>query len=168
METNPPRNSRSGTHRDDGSGRGASRFAPHSGTNPAHRIERFPHASENSSHDSRETGLFEHALLVLDRRQIPQRRVQTFLVVDAIEKLPDAPFRLGEIFILEQIDLFIFQGLHERFRHGVVVGIGLAAHADANAVLLEQLRVVARGVLHAAGGVMHQAQPDLACPQGRP
>ena len=95
METNSPRNSRAGTHRDDGSGRGASRFAPHSGTNPAHRIERSPHASENSSHDSRETGLFEHALLVLDRRQIPQRRVQTFLVVDAIEKLPDAPFRLG-------------------------------------------------------------------------
>ena len=34
--------------------------------------------------------------------------MQTLLVVDAIEKLPDAPFRLGEIFILEQVDFFVF------------------------------------------------------------
>lgn len=47
-------------------------------------------------------------------------------------------------------NLLVLQSFHKRFGDGVVVGISLAQHADPDSVRLQQGRVLARGVLHAA------------------
>jgi len=51
----------------------------------------------------------------------------------------------------------ILQRLDERLRRGVVVRVAGSAHADRHAVLLEQMRVVLRSVLHPRLGVTDQS-----------
>jgi hypothetical protein len=51
LESNPPRNSRLQTHRDDGRGGDAEMLRPRLAAS-GHRIDRFAHASENSKYDS--------------------------------------------------------------------------------------------------------------------
>ncbi|PYV05592.1 MAG: hypothetical protein DMG26_05005 [Acidobacteria bacterium] len=51
LESNPPRNSQLETHRDDEAGavvKCSEAAAPAKTALPSHRIDRFPHASENS------------------------------------------------------------------------------------------------------------------------
>ena len=69
------------------------------------------------------------------------------------------------IAILGSLHLFLFQGLHERFTRGIVPGVRLAAHTDVDAVRLQQIRVLAAGILHAAIGVMHQTRLYGSLPQ---
>ena len=97
--------------------------------------------------------------LELGRRQVAERRVQALLVVDLLQKHAHAGLGLGQIAIFRAVDLFVLQGFHKRFARGIVPGIGFPRHADADAVVLEQLRVIGAGVLHAAIGVMHQSRP---------
>lgn len=66
--------------------------------------------------------------------------------------------RLGQIAILIAVHFLVLQRFHERLAGGVVPGVALAGHADANAVGFQQRDVVATGVLRAAIRVMHQSR----------
>jgi len=78
LESDPPRNSRPETHPFDERGRGRERLRPH-------RMDRFPHASENSLRKLPRSGLLWWLSLWLsgevsfeaDRRQVPQSGVYT-------------------------------------------------------------------------------------------
>jgi hypothetical protein len=48
-------------------------------------------------------------LLELQRRQVAQRRVDAFDVVDIIEETPDLPMSVAEVVILGEIDLLFFE-----------------------------------------------------------
>src|ERR1017187_7497276 len=95
-----------------------------------HRMDRFPHASENSygllresrcQHPRRRRQAFE-----LAGRTIAERGVEPFLVVDLLQKLADASPGFGQVAILAAIDFFALQRLHERFTRRVVPGIATA------------------------------------------
>ena len=58
--------------------------------------------------------LSEQPALELGRRQVAARGVQTFLVVDLLEKHADAGAGLGQIAIFRPVDFLVFQGLDER------------------------------------------------------
>ena len=103
-------------------------------------------------------GLRPQLALELDRGQVAERRVQAFLVVDLLQEHANARLGLGQMAIFGAVDLFVFQSFHKRFARGIVPGIRFPRHADADAVVLEQLRVIGAGVLHAAIGVMHQTR----------
>ncbi len=71
-----------------------------------HRMDRFPHASENSyrllrhhRQHGRRLSAFE-----LGGRTIAERRVQAFLVIDLFQKLADASPRFGQVAVLAAID----------------------------------------------------------------
>src|ERR1044071_1643200 len=72
------------------------------------------------------------------RRQIAQRRVQAFLVIDALDELANTSQRISEVNILIAINLLVLQRLDERFRLRVVVRVAASAHADQNLMLSEQ------------------------------
>src|SRR5262245_24948960 len=80
-------------------------------------------------------------LLELSRRPIAESRVEPFLVVDALEKLPDAGASLLTIAIFVAIHFLVLQRFDERFADGVVIRVSFAAHADARLVLLEYFRI---------------------------
>src|SRR6185437_2111215 len=158
VETNPPRNSQSETHPDDEWGRRPEGGAPLS-------EDRFPDAWENSSRKLPRSGiLFREDLvgLELGRRQVAERRVEAFLVVDLFEELADRSARLGQVAVFVAQDLLVLERLHERFAGRVIPRIAFARHADGDAVALEQAGVIVAGVLRAAIGVMHQARFDDA------
>src|ERR1035437_2371027 len=99
-----------------------------------HRMDRFPHASENSygllrqnRHQRwwRRLQTFE-----LGGRTIAQRRMQPLLVVDLLQKLADASPGFGQVAILAAIDFLALQRFHERLTGRVVPGIAAARHAD--------------------------------------
>src|SRR5687767_4888771 len=72
--------------------------------------------------------------LELCRRQIAQRGVQAFLVIDTLDELAKASLCISEVKILGPINLLVLQRLHERFRLRVVVRVTAPAHADQNLV----------------------------------
>jgi len=88
--------------------------------------------------------------------------MEPLLVVDTIQELANLVLRVCQIPILTAVDLFVFESLHERLTSGVVVGIALAAHANLGPVLLEEVRVIHGGVLHAAIRVVHEPGSWLA------
>jgi len=96
VETNPPRNSQPETHPDDERGRRRRRRR-------LHRMDRFPHALKNSSSKAPRSGVLvvarRQVRLELRRRHVAQRRVQTPLVVNLLEKGRDGRQRLGQIAI---------------------------------------------------------------------
>src|ERR1700758_5574315 len=67
--------------------------------------------------------------------------------------------------IFRAIDFLVFESFHKALRLSIVIRGSGAAHADADAVLLEFCGVVARSILHAAIGVMHQPWFRPAMPQ---
>ena len=71
------------------------------------------------------------------RRTIAKRRMQALLVVDFLQELPDPSLGFLEVAVLGAVDFLVFESLNETFRLGIVVRRCQAAHADANAVLLE-------------------------------
>ena len=97
LESNPPRNSQLETHRDDEAG-GGGKAVP--GPIESHRIERFPDAWENSYRKLPRSGLLVlrgEVGFELGRRQVAERRVKPFLVVDLFQKLADRRAGLGQI-----------------------------------------------------------------------
>jgi hypothetical protein len=74
----------------------------------------------------------------------------------------DAP-RLPQIVVFLSIHLFGFQRLHPRLTSGIFPGTRLVAHADLAPVGLQQVCVIAGGILAATVGMMHQ--PDCRPPQ---
>src|SRR5882762_561824 len=97
--------------------------------------------------------------LELGRWSIAERGVQALLVVDLLDEGADAARGFMVIAIEPAIDLLGLERRHEALGLGVVVGIADPAHADADAVRLQELAVVGAGILHAAIGVMDQAAP---------
>src|ERR1035437_3543553 len=105
-----------------------------------HRMDRFPHASENSygllrqsrcQHPRRRLQAFE-----LGGRTIAERGVQPSLVIDLLQKLSDASARFGQVAILAAIDLFTLHRFHKRLTRRVVPGIATARHTDPDLVCL--------------------------------
>jgi len=82
--------------------------------------------------------------------------VQSFLVVDAFQKIFDRSARLGQNAIFLAVNFLVFERFHERVTEGVVVRISFSAHADGDVMSLQQIGVVAGCVLDAAIGMMHQ------------
>ena len=72
-------------------------------------------------------------------------------------KVPIAVRAWRNVAIGASVDLLLLERLHEALRLGIVVGIADAAHARLDVVPLQQLGVVAAGILHAAIGMMDQA-----------
>src|SRR5271165_5288101 len=95
-------------------------------------------------------------LLKLSRRHIAESRVKPVLVVDAFEKFTDLRIGIGQVSILVTVDLFVLQRFHERFASRIIIRIPFAAHADLGTILLQQIGVIVRSVLHTAIGMMHQ------------
>src|SRR6516165_3730760 len=62
------------------------------------------------------------SLFELNRREIPQRRVQPAPVVDFIDETGKPFGYIGEGPIVTQIDFPALEGLHETFRFGVGFG----------------------------------------------
>src|SRR5450631_4950118 len=85
--------------------------------------------------------------LELGRWSIAERGVQALLVVDLLDEGADAARGFMVIAIEPAIDLLGLERLHEALGLGVVVGIADPAHAGDNAARLEQLGVVATGIL---------------------
>src|SRR5712691_4944775 len=73
---------------------------------------------------------------------------------------------IGEISILRAVDFFVLQGFHERLRFCVVIGIAASAHADLDAVILEQIGVVLICVLTPAIRMVNQSWLDSTTPDG--
>ena len=73
----------------------------------------------------------------------------------------DELFQMGvqfiDVVVLVGRDPLPLEGLDEAFAEGVVVRITGPAHAGQDAVKMEQGRVLYRGILDAAIGVMHRA-----------
>ena len=76
LESNPPRDSQPETHPNDEAGEGVQ---PSPGF---HRMDRFPHASENSA---AEGGVGPEALFKLRRRQVAERGVEMSLIVEDVD-----------------------------------------------------------------------------------
>ena len=62
--------------------------------------------------------------------------MQALPVVDFLQELPDQNLGFLEV-ALGAVDFLVFESLNETLRLGIVVRRCQAAHADANAVLLE-------------------------------
>ena len=71
-------------------------------------------------------------------------------VVDGVDEDGDGALCSFDVLEASAIDLFGFEGLHEAFGFGIVVGIAGSAHADGDVVTGEALAIFGRGVLHAA------------------
>ena len=83
--------------------------------------------------------------------------MEPLFVVDLLEEAFDRGLGVRQIAVFLPVDLFVLQGLDKRFARRVVPGIRFRRHADWDAVLLKQLGVSARGVLHPTVRVMDQA-----------
>src|SRR5215831_17194178 len=120
---------------------------------------KIAHASENSQRRLLRSSLRWSCqfCLELSWRQIAQRRVQAFLVIDLFQKQADGSASFVKVPVFSAINFLVLQSLHERLAGGVVVRIPAPAHADANTVSCQQVHVVAGGVLHALVGMMDQA-----------
>ena len=55
------------------------------------------------------------------------------------QEVTNASPSFGQISILHAIYFLVFESFHEAFRFGVIVRISFAAHADPQAMVLEQL-----------------------------
>ena len=77
----------------------------------------------------------QQRLLILHRRTISERGVQTLGVVDLLEEVLDRGPGFAGIAVFLPIHLFVFQRLHERFAGGIVVGVPRPTHADRDPML---------------------------------
>ena len=75
--------------------------------------------------------------------------MQSFSVVDVVDEPGQTAGCLLERLVVGQVDFFFFQRGHEAFGLRVVVGVGLAAHADLEPVHFQQIGVGLSSVLYA-------------------
>src|ERR1700733_1837648 len=106
LESNPPRNSRPPTQQDDEAG-GEAESRPAPGKDPPpHRIDRSAYALENSLRKLPRSGLLfsirGEADFECDGRQVAQCGVQSALVVDLLQKVPDRAAGLLDVAVLLQ------------------------------------------------------------------
>ena len=73
--------------------------------------------------------------------------MQSALIVNLLEKLPNTGSRFGQVPILVAMHLLVFQCLDKRLARRVVPRIPFTRHADLDSVRLEQFDVMAAGVL---------------------
>ena len=76
--------------------------------------------------------------------------MKSLVIVDFIEEVSDAEASFRKVFVLVEIDLFVFQSLDEPLSLGIVVGITAAAHADTDALFFEKIGVDVSRILGAA------------------
>jgi hypothetical protein len=74
------------------------------------------------------------AALELQRRTIAKRRMQTFLVVDFLQKLCDRGLRFFQIAIFGAVDFLVLEGFDEALGLGIVVRGSGAARANTDEV----------------------------------
>src|SRR4029077_16694493 len=98
-------------------------------------------------------------------RTITERRMQALAVVDFLQELANRSPCIFRAAIFRAIDFLVFQSFDKALRLRIVVGGSDAAHADADAVLLEFCSIAQGSVMHAAIGVMHQPRFRPATPQ---
>jgi len=60
-----------------------------------------------------------------------------------------------QVLIILAINFFVLQGFDKRLTLGIVIDIATPAHTDLYPMLLEQLGVIARSVLHSSVGMVH-------------
>jgi len=89
--------------------------------------------------------------------------VQAHPIVVALDKLLEVLLQLFQIAIFTGIDLLPLQRLHEAFATRIVIRIGWPAHAGNNFMLLQQLNIFLRRILHSAIGMMDQTASRLSC-----
>ena len=73
--------------------------------------------------------------------------MQPLAVVDLIDEERQSIDHILEPLVAGEIDLLAFQGLHEAFGLGVVVGVAPSAHRALQAMILELLAIGVGGVL---------------------
>lgn len=83
--------------------------------------------------------------------------METLLIVHLVDKTAYASSCFGLGFVIAQVDFFIFQGTDKAFGLCVVIGVALAAHADADAILFKQIGIFAGGILDAPVRMMDEA-----------
>ena len=83
-------------------------------------------------------------------------------VVIVVDECPDVKAQTFEVTVLVAVDFLRFQSFQEALTPCVVVWIANPAHAAHNTILVQQVRVLRRRVLHASVGMMHEAWLKLA------
>jgi hypothetical protein len=106
--------------------------------------------------------------LELHWRHIPDRGMQPLVIINLLKKVGKPILDIVQGSIFPEINLLGFQGFEETLSRRVVVGIPLADHADAEAMLIEDFHVVARCILNLPIGVMNDSCRGLALDQGHP
>lgn len=93
--------------------------------------------------------------------------MQALAIIHPLDECADLGCCMSEIAIDVGIHLLLFEGLHEAFGHGAVIGAAGPAHAGLDIGRLDAGDVVATGILDAAIGMMNQTAADhLAAGQG--
>ncbi|MET4358988.1 hypothetical protein ABIC08_008965, partial [Bradyrhizobium sp. RT9b] len=81
--------------------------------------------------------------------------METFGIVDGLDEDGDGAPCVLDVLEALAINFLRFEGLHEAFGFGVVVGIAGPAHADCDVMVGKPLPIVSRGIL---GGFKRSSQ----------
>src|SRR5436189_5394118 len=102
-----------------------------------------------------DTGLSD--ILILFRRAIPERGMESRPVVETLDVLEHEAARLGARVEGEVVEPLGLEGVEEAFGRRVVQTIAGPAHAAHDPVAIEELLIVGAAVRPAAIAVMHEA-----------
>ena len=91
----------------------------------------------------------------IHRTEVPQCRMEPFLIVDLIEESRYVFHDVLVGLVVVEINLFVFHRFDETLRLGIVVRVASAAHGSAPAPLGQNCPVRCRAILAAAIGVMN-------------
>src|ERR1043166_925725 len=93
-------------------------------------------------------------LLELGGRQVAERGVDAFDVVDVVEEAGHLRLGVVEVTVIGEVHLLFFDGADQTFGEAVLAGLADRRHAEFDAELLQALDVSGRGVLDALIGMM--------------
>ncbi len=88
--------------------------------------------------------------------------MQPLVIINFLDEVGKTILGIVHGSIFPEIDLLVFQGFDETLNRRIVVRIPLAGHADAKAMLIEDLHVVIRCILNTPIGVMNDSCRGLA------
>jgi|SRR5947209_19324098 len=91
----------------------------------------------------------------------------SLLVVHLLDKLPHAWRGIGQITLLQTMDLFVFPCFHKALGQSIVVRIPATAPADVRTGLPQQVGIEKRSLWNTAIGVVNPAWFRLPCVEGR-
>ena len=89
--------------------------------------------------------------------------MQALVVVDDADEAFDRPLRVGEVIVVSEVDLALFERADEPLARGIVCRRARAAHTRTDPVRAQQLDILSRRVLDAAIGVVDQARCGWRC-----